>query len=284
MRAVVWHGRRDVRVDEVPDPTIQHPGDAVIRVTSTNICGSDLHLYEPLGAFMNAGDVLGHEAMGVVEEVGAGVTAISPGDRVVIPFQVCCGTCWMCEHGLQSQCETTQVRDQGKGATLFGYSEALRLPPRRSGRAPPRAAGAVHPHRRAGRATRRALRLPQRRPAHGLAGRRVRGPRAGGEPPRARARADRRHGVPHRAPARRPAGHRRRPRRRAARTGPFARRHDRGPARGRRRRGRGARAAPRGEVPTPSSTPSGWRPTAHPSSRPRTRRSGCCPTRWPSRS
>ena len=123
MRAVVWHGRRDVRVDEVPDPVVQDPGDAVIRVTSTNICGSDLHLYEVLGAFMNEGDVLGHEAMGVVEEVGAGVTAISPGDRVVIPFQVCCGSCWMCEHGLQSQCETTQVRDQGKGATLFGYSE-----------------------------------------------------------------------------------------------------------------------------------------------------------------
>jgi S-(hydroxymethyl)glutathione dehydrogenase/alcohol dehydrogenase len=120
---VVWHGKRDVRVDEVPDPRIEDPGDAVIRVTSTNICGSDLHLYEPLGAFMNAGDVLGHEAMGVVEEVGAEVTAISPGDRVVIPFQVCCGTCWMCEHGLQSQCETTQVRDQGKGAMLFGYSE-----------------------------------------------------------------------------------------------------------------------------------------------------------------
>ena len=123
MRAVVWHGKRDVRVDEVPDPVVQDPGDAVIRVTSTNICGSDLHLYEVLGAFMKEGDVLGHEAMGVVEEVGAGVTAISPGDRVVIPFQVCCGSCWMCEHGLQSQCETTQVREQGKGATLFGYSE-----------------------------------------------------------------------------------------------------------------------------------------------------------------
>ena len=123
MRAVVWHGKRDVRVDEVPDPVVQDPGDAVIRVTSTNICGSDLHLYEVLGAFMKEGDILGHEAMGVVEEVGAGVTAISPGDRVVIPFQVCCGSCWMCEHGLQSQCETTQVREQGKGATLFGYSE-----------------------------------------------------------------------------------------------------------------------------------------------------------------
>ena len=123
MRAVVWHGKRDVRVDEVPDPRIEDPGDAVIRVTSTNICGSDLHLYEVLGAFMDEGDILGHEAMGVVEEVGADVTAISPGDRLVIPFQVCCGHCWMCQRGLQSQCETTQVRDQGKGATLFGYSQ-----------------------------------------------------------------------------------------------------------------------------------------------------------------
>ncbi len=123
MRAVVWHGKRDVRVDEVPDPVIQDPGDAIIRVTSTNICGSDLHLYEVLGAFMNEGDVLGHEPMGIVEEVGADVTAIAPGDRVVIPFQICCGHCWMCEHGLQSQCETTQVREQGSGAALFGYSQ-----------------------------------------------------------------------------------------------------------------------------------------------------------------
>ncbi len=123
MRAVVWHGKRDVRVDQVPDPVIQDPGDAIIRVTSTNICGSDLHLYEVLGAFMNEGDILGHEPMGIVEEVGSDVTAIAPGDRVVIPFQVCCGHCWMCEHGLQSQCETTQVREQGSGAALFGYSE-----------------------------------------------------------------------------------------------------------------------------------------------------------------
>jgi threonine dehydrogenase-like Zn-dependent dehydrogenase len=123
VRAVVWHGTKDVRVEEVPDPVIQEPGDAIIKVTSTNICGSDLHLYEPLGAFMHAGDVLGHEAMGVVEEVGGGVSGLAPGDRVVIPFQVCCGSCWMCEHGLQSQCETTQVREQGTGAALFGYSE-----------------------------------------------------------------------------------------------------------------------------------------------------------------
>ncbi|MGG5259241.1 zinc-dependent alcohol dehydrogenase [Phycicoccus avicenniae] len=123
MKAVVWHGTKDVRVDEVPDPRIEQATDAVIRVTSTNICGSDLHLYEPLGAFMNPGDVLGHESMGIVEEVGSEVSNLAVGDRVVIPFQVCCGHCWMCEHGLQSQCETTQNHDQGTGATLFGYSE-----------------------------------------------------------------------------------------------------------------------------------------------------------------
>ena len=123
MRAVTWQGRRKVSVDNVPDPAIKEPNDAIIRVTSTNICGSDLHLYEVLGAFMSPGDILGHEAMGVVEEVGPEVDELAIGDRVVIPFNICCGTCFMCDHGLQSQCETTQNRDQGTGAALFGYSK-----------------------------------------------------------------------------------------------------------------------------------------------------------------
>lgn len=123
MRAVTWHGRRKVSVDTVPDPAIMEPTDAIIRVTSTNICGSDLHLYEVLSAFMSPGDILGHEAMGVVEEVGPEVGALQAGDRVVIPFNISCGTCWMCAQGLQSQCETTQNRDQGTGAALFGYSK-----------------------------------------------------------------------------------------------------------------------------------------------------------------
>jgi threonine dehydrogenase-like Zn-dependent dehydrogenase len=122
MRAVTWQGRRKVSVDTVPDPAIKEPTDAIIRVTSTNICGSDLHLYEVLTAFMNPGDIIGHEAMGVVEEVGAQTGDLKAGDRVVIPFNISCGTCWMCDHGLQSQCETTQNRDQGTGAALFGYS------------------------------------------------------------------------------------------------------------------------------------------------------------------
>jgi len=123
MRALTWQGREDVRVENVPDPRIDEPTDAIIRVTSTAICGSDLHLYGILGMYLDKGDVLGHEAMGVVEEVGPGATRLKPGDRVVVPFGIACGTCWMCTHGLMSQCETTQVRDQDKGAALFGYTK-----------------------------------------------------------------------------------------------------------------------------------------------------------------
>jgi threonine dehydrogenase-like Zn-dependent dehydrogenase len=122
MKALTWHGKRDVRVEEVADPEIKEPTDAVIRVTTTAICGSDLHLYEVLGPFLKEGDILGHEPMGVVEEVGPEVTHIRPGDRVVIPFNISCGHCFMCDRGLYAQCETTQVRDQGMGASLFGYT------------------------------------------------------------------------------------------------------------------------------------------------------------------
>ncbi|MFC7490404.1 MULTISPECIES: zinc-dependent alcohol dehydrogenase [unclassified Knoellia] len=123
MRALTWHGPEDVRVEEVPDPRIEQPNDAIIKVTSTAICGSDLHLYGPLGPFLSVGDVLGHETMGVVEEVGPEVTHIRAGDRVVIPFNISCGHCWMCTRGFMAQCETTQVRSQDKGAALFGYTE-----------------------------------------------------------------------------------------------------------------------------------------------------------------
>jgi len=122
VKALTWQGKRDVRVEDVPDPSIEHPSDAVIKVTSTAICGSDLHLYEVLGPFLTPGDVLGHETMGVVEEVGSEVTHIAPGDRVVVPFNISCGSCWMCTRGLFAQCETTQNRAQGKGASLFGYT------------------------------------------------------------------------------------------------------------------------------------------------------------------
>lgn len=123
MKAVTWQGTRNVSVEEVPDPRIEQPTDAIIKITSTAICGSDLHLYEPLGPFMKPGDVLGHEPMGVVEEVGSSVGDLSVGDRVVIPFQISCGSCVACGQGLMTQCDTTQVREQGTGAAIFGYSE-----------------------------------------------------------------------------------------------------------------------------------------------------------------
>lgn len=122
MRALTWQAREKVSVETVADPTIQEPTDAIVRVTSTAICGSDLHLYGFLGAYLSKGDILGHEAMGIVEAVGPGVQNLRVGDRVVVPFGIACGTCFMCRRGLQSQCETTQVHAQDKGAALFGYT------------------------------------------------------------------------------------------------------------------------------------------------------------------
>jgi threonine dehydrogenase-like Zn-dependent dehydrogenase len=123
VKALTWQGKRKIEYADVPDPRIQEPTDAIVRVTSTGICGSDLHLYEVLTPFLDAGDVLGHEAMGIVEETGTAVPGLKPGDRVVVPFNIACGSCFMCAQGLQTQCETTQVRDQGMGAALFGYTK-----------------------------------------------------------------------------------------------------------------------------------------------------------------
>ncbi|MFN2590109.1 MAG: zinc-dependent alcohol dehydrogenase [Actinomycetota bacterium] len=124
MKAVTWHGKRDVRVEDVADPRIREPTDAIVRITSTAICGSDLHLYEPLAMLMEKGDVLGHEPMGLVEEVGPEASGhVRPGDRVVIPFNISCGHCWMCQRQLYSQCETTQNPEHGKGGSLFGYTK-----------------------------------------------------------------------------------------------------------------------------------------------------------------
>jgi threonine dehydrogenase-like Zn-dependent dehydrogenase len=124
VKALTWHDKRDVRVEEVPDPSVEEPTDAIVRLTSTAICGSDLHLYELLGPYLDEGDVLGHEPMGIVEEVGPEAAEhVQPGDRVVIPFNISCGRCWMCERGLFAQCETTQTYEHSKGANLFGYTK-----------------------------------------------------------------------------------------------------------------------------------------------------------------
>lgn len=130
MKALVFHGAHDVRVDTVPDPSILHPRDAILRVTATAICGSDLHIYN--GFFPQPRPmVLGHEFMGVVEEVGSQVSSLKRGDRVVVPFPIACGQCWFCEHKQPTQCETSNARNYGpeggllkeKGGALFGYTD-----------------------------------------------------------------------------------------------------------------------------------------------------------------
>jgi threonine dehydrogenase-like Zn-dependent dehydrogenase len=122
MKAVVWRGKEDVRVEDTSDPTIRRPTDAIVRVSASGLCGSDLHLYGGLIPGMRTGDVLGHEAFGIVEEVGPEVTHLRPGMRVVVPFNISCGRCFMCGQGLQSQCETTQNSRFHRGGSLFGYS------------------------------------------------------------------------------------------------------------------------------------------------------------------
>ncbi|MBP1241600.1 threonine dehydrogenase-like Zn-dependent dehydrogenase [Frigoribacterium sp. PvP120] len=123
MKALTYQSIADVAVTEVPDPTIVEPTDAVIKVTSAAICGSDLHLYDVFDPYLDKGDVLGHETMGVVTAVGSAVSRIQVGDRVVVPFVIACRACFMCERGLFSQCETTQVTEYGSGATLYGYTK-----------------------------------------------------------------------------------------------------------------------------------------------------------------
>lgn len=123
MRAVTWQGKRNISVENVPDPTLQETTDAIIEITSTAICGSDLHLYEVLTPFMEKGDIMGHEPMGIVREVGGDVKNVKVGDRVVIPFNIACGKCAMCQKGLTTQCETTQVHEFDRGAALFGYTK-----------------------------------------------------------------------------------------------------------------------------------------------------------------
>jgi threonine dehydrogenase-like Zn-dependent dehydrogenase len=132
MKALCWFGTEDVRVVDVPEPTIQNPRDAIVRVTSTAICGSDLHLYGGFIPTMQKGDVLGHEFMGEVVEVGSAVENLSPGDRVVVPFPIACGSCWFCRRELWSLCDNSNpnawMAEELMGhspAGLFGYSHML---------------------------------------------------------------------------------------------------------------------------------------------------------------
>ena len=132
MKAVCWHGKEDMRVDTVPDPKIEAPGDVVLKITATAICGSDLHLYDGYMPTMEPGDIIGHEPMGVVAEVGKDVKKLKVGDRVVVPFTISCGHCWFCERTLFSLCDTSnpnaEVARKAMGqspAGLFGYSHML---------------------------------------------------------------------------------------------------------------------------------------------------------------
>lgn len=132
MRALCWHGHGDVRVDTVPDPTIQHPRDAIIKITACAICGSDLHLLDGYQPTMQSGDILGHENMGEVIELGSEVTNLKIGDRVVVPFTISCGSCWFCRNEFYSACDTTNpnaalaIKAMGQSpAGLFGFSHML---------------------------------------------------------------------------------------------------------------------------------------------------------------
>ena len=129
MRALCWYGTHDVRVEQVPDPAILNPRDAIVRVTSTAICGSDLHLYHGYIPSMAAGDILGHEFMGEVVDVGSGVSTLARGDRVIVPFTIACGGCGPCGRGLWSLCDNSNPNAWMaeklygySGSALFGYS------------------------------------------------------------------------------------------------------------------------------------------------------------------
>ena len=123
MKALCWHGRNDMRVDTVDDPKIEDDRDVVIKVTATGICGSDLHLMTDAAPALQAGDIIGHEPMGVVEEVGRGVTNLKKGDRVVVPFTLACGSCWFCRKDLYSACDNSN-RNAEQARKVMGHSPA----------------------------------------------------------------------------------------------------------------------------------------------------------------
>ena len=125
MRALTWHGKHDIRCESVPDPKIEHPSDAIIKVTACAICGSDLHIYNGVIPDMESGDVLGHENMGEVVEVGSEVSNLKVGDRVVVPFTIACGECFFCQRGFYSGCERSNpAKSKKKAETMWGHSPA----------------------------------------------------------------------------------------------------------------------------------------------------------------
>ena len=274
MKALTWHGKHDMRCESVPDPQIEHPRDAIIKVTACAICGSDLHIYDGIIPSMKHGDVLGHETMGEVVEVGSGNTKLKKGDRVVVPFTIACGECFFCQARLLLRLRTVQPQCRNGGGS-FG---AIPLPAssatrtcsadsRRTGGVSPRPLCRCRPDQGAGRSERRAGAVPVRHFPHRLHGRRVLRHQ--------RRRDDRgvrlRSGGAIRHPQRLPAGRRARYRHRHRAGAPCAR------ARGRRayhrfQAGRRLRAHPGADrmaaVPMLVSTPSAPRRTPPPASIP----------------
>ena len=234
MKALCWHGKHDIRYETVPDPTIEHPRDAIIKMTSCAICGSDLHLFDGFMPGMKSGDIVGHEFMGEVVEVGSENKKLKVGDRVVVPFTICCGECEQCRRGNWSVCERTQPQQEPRRPRLRPHHRRpvrLHPPHRRLRRRPGRVRARALCRRRAdqdsGRPDRRTGAVPRRHLSDRLAGRgAVRHPadrhrRGLGRGP-GRAVRD-----PQRRDARRRAGHLHRQRARAARHGARRRRRSR---------------------------------------------------------
>ena len=143
MKALAWHGKGDIRCEEVPDPKIEHPRDAVIKVTACAICGSDLHIYGGIIPSMKKGDVLGHENMGEVVEVGSENKKLKVGDRVVVPFTIACGECFFCRNGFYSGCERFTKMPRSSGAIRRPASSVTRISSAAMPAARPNSAGAV---------------------------------------------------------------------------------------------------------------------------------------------
>ena len=227
MRALTWQGRRDVRVETVPDPRSSTRPTRSSRSPRARSAARTCTCTRCSARSCTPGDILGHEPMGIVEEVGSEVTHIKPGDRVVIPFNISCGSCWMCDARAVRAVRDDPGPRAGQGRVAVRLHLAVRLGAGRAGRVPAGAAGALRPDQGAGGRAGRAVPVPLRRAADRLAGRAVRRRPRGRHARRARARPDRADGQPDRPAPRRRAGHRRRLGRRPAADGRPARRRGR---------------------------------------------------------